>query len=138
MRGVLRQVLLSVLFGHSEESKEDGNFAIDAVCVWFVHLRIALQTLWEHHLYAKLSKCEVWLSEVVFFGHVVLATKISVDPVKIEIVLRWEEPTTTIVFWNCPDIIGVYTWFLFFGGHSHTADKEGGALMWTHSCEKSF
>ena len=31
------------------------------------HLRIILQTLWEHRLYAKLSKCKFWLDSVVFF-----------------------------------------------------------------------
>src|SRR3954463_13231406 len=35
------------------------------------HLRIALQTLREHRLYAKFSKCEFWLPEVKFLGHVV-------------------------------------------------------------------
>ena len=35
------------------------------------HLRIVLQALREHKLYAKLSKCEFWLSEVTFFGHVI-------------------------------------------------------------------
>ena len=34
------------------------------------HLRLALQTLREHQLYAKFSKCEFWLSEVRFLGHV--------------------------------------------------------------------
>ena len=35
------------------------------------HLRIVLQTLREHQLYAKLKNCEFWLEEVMFFGHVV-------------------------------------------------------------------
>ena len=33
------------------------------------HLRIILQTLWEHRLYAKLSKCPFWLDNVAFLGH---------------------------------------------------------------------
>ena len=35
------------------------------------HLRIILQLLRDHQLYAKLSKCEFWLAEVCFLGHVV-------------------------------------------------------------------
>ena len=35
------------------------------------HLRIVLQTLREQQLYAKLSKCEFWLKEVSFLGHVI-------------------------------------------------------------------
>ena len=54
------------------------------------HLRTALLTLRNHHLYVKLSKCKFWLSEVVFLGHVVSAAGIAVDPAKVEAVLRWE------------------------------------------------
>ena len=32
------------------------------------HLKIILQTLREHRLYTKLSKCQFWLDSVVFFG----------------------------------------------------------------------
>ena len=35
------------------------------------HLRIVLQILRDHQLYAKFSKCEFWLAEVRFLGHVV-------------------------------------------------------------------
>lgn len=35
------------------------------------HLQIAMQTLHEHQLYAKLSRCKFWLFEVAFFGLVV-------------------------------------------------------------------
>ena len=37
------------------------------------HLRIVLQLLRDHQLYAKFSKFEFWLTEVRFLGHVVLA-----------------------------------------------------------------
>ena len=36
------------------------------------HLRLVLQKLREHKLYAKRSKCEFWLKEVSFLGHVCL------------------------------------------------------------------
>ena len=55
------------------------------------HLRIVLSTLREHKLYAKLSKCEFWLSQVKFLGHVVSAEGIAVDPAKVEAVLNWEQ-----------------------------------------------
>ena len=44
------------------------------------HLRIVLQLLRDHQLYAKFSKCEFWLTEVRFMGHVVSASGVSVDP----------------------------------------------------------
>ncbi|XP_038896498.1 probable serine/threonine-protein kinase pXi [Benincasa hispida] len=58
------------------------------------HLRILLQTLREKKLYAKFSKCGFWLNQIVFLGHVVSAVGVSVDPQKIEIIVKWERPTS--------------------------------------------
>ena len=44
------------------------------------HLRIVLQLLRDHQLYAKFIKCEFWLTEVRFLGHVVSASSVLVDP----------------------------------------------------------
>ena len=44
------------------------------------HLRVVLQVLRGHQLYSKFNKCEFWLSEVKFLGHVVSASGVSVDP----------------------------------------------------------
>jgi hypothetical protein len=46
--------------------------------------------------YAKLDKCEFWLTEVVFLGHVMSVEGILVDPRKVEVVLNWERPTNVI------------------------------------------
>ena len=54
------------------------------------HLRIVLQLLRDHQLYTKFSKCEFWLAEVRFLGHVVSASRVSVDPEKVEEVMSWE------------------------------------------------
>ena len=56
------------------------------------HLRIVLQTLQDRKLYAKLSKCEFWLEEVSFLGHVISKGGIVVDPAKVEAVMSWESP----------------------------------------------
>ena len=72
---------------------------IDDILVYFKneeeheqHLRIVLQTLREKQLYAKLSKCEFWLKEVFFLGHIVFAEGIEVDPAKIKAILNWKPP----------------------------------------------
>ena len=44
----------------------------------------------ENKLFAKLSKCEFFLKEVSFLGHIVYAEGIRVDPVKIEAVMNWK------------------------------------------------
>ena len=54
------------------------------------HLRIVLQLLRDHQLYAKFSKCEFWITEVRFLGHVVSASGVSVDPEKVEAMMSWE------------------------------------------------
>ena len=51
------------------------------------HIHTVLQTLREHHLYAKFSKCEFWLPEVKFLGNVVSSDSVFVDPSKIEVVM---------------------------------------------------
>jgi len=57
-------------------------------------------TLREHRLYAKLSKCEFWLKEVIFLGHVISAERISVDPRKVEAVLKWKRPINVTEIYN--------------------------------------
>ena len=54
------------------------------------HLRIVLQTLRERQLYAKFLKCEFWLNEVVFLGHVVSGNGIFFYPKKVEAIMNWE------------------------------------------------
>ena len=56
------------------------------------HLRIVLQSLREQQLYAKFSKCEFWLTKVRFLGPVVLASRVFVEPKKVEAVMSWERP----------------------------------------------
>ena len=52
------------------------------------HLRKVLVILRTQRLYAKFSKCEFWLSEVAFLGHVVSSRGITIDPAKIEEVMK--------------------------------------------------
>jgi hypothetical protein len=54
------------------------------------HLRIILQRLRGHQLYAKFSKCAVWLKEVPFLNHVTSTEGIAVDPSKAQEVLDWK------------------------------------------------
>jgi hypothetical protein len=58
------------------------------------HLRTVLQTLREHQLYARFSKCEFWLDKVLFLGHVINKEGIAVNPEKIEAVMNWNSPTS--------------------------------------------
>lgn len=53
-----------------------------------------LELLRKEKLYAKFSKCEFWLREVHFLGHVFNENGIHVDPSKIEAVKNWKAPTS--------------------------------------------
>nr|CAE02838.3 OSJNBa0014F04.4 [Oryza sativa Japonica Group] len=58
------------------------------------HLRLVLEKLQEHQLYAKFSKCDFWVSEVKFLGHVITAQGVAVDPSNVESVTKWTPPKT--------------------------------------------
>jgi hypothetical protein len=51
------------------------------------HLRLVLQKLRGHKLYAKLSKCEFWLMQIAFLGHIISKGGISMNPSKVQDVL---------------------------------------------------
>ncbi|KAL2237892.1 UNVERIFIED_CONTAM: Transposon Ty3-G Gag-Pol polyprotein [Sesamum indicum] len=51
------------------------------------HLRIVLQILKEKELYAKLRKCEFWVNQVVFLGHVVSGDGVIPDSSKVKAIM---------------------------------------------------
>jgi hypothetical protein len=80
-----------------------GVFFIDDILVFSKteeehenHLRLVLEKLRSNKLYAKFSKCEFWLTNVAFLGHVISARGVSVDPGKVKDVLNWMPPTTAL------------------------------------------
>jgi len=56
-----------------------------------LHLRQVLKVLKEKQLFANLSKCEFWLEEVKFLGHVISKEGLAIDPSKVEVVVAWEQ-----------------------------------------------
>nr|GEY14211.1 putative reverse transcriptase domain-containing protein [Tanacetum cinerariifolium] len=58
------------------------------------HLGLVLEFLKKEKLYAKFSKCEFWLQEVKFLGHVINGDGIHVDPSKIKFLKNWKAPRT--------------------------------------------
>ncbi|KAI3470676.1 hypothetical protein Pfo_027339 [Paulownia fortunei] len=72
------------------------------------HLKIVLQVLKEKQLYAKFKKCEFWLEQVVFLGHVVSKDGISIDPSKVEAVIKWPTPTNVSEVRSFLGLVGYY------------------------------
>ena len=72
------------------------------------HLRIALRILKQNQLYAKFTKCEFWLENVHFLGHVVSKEGISIDPAKIEAVSKWPAPKNVTEVCSFLGLVGYY------------------------------
>jgi hypothetical protein len=88
-----------LVYSRSEEEHEE-------------HLRLALQKLREHKLYAKLSKCEFWMKQVAFLGHVISKGGISVDPGKVQDVLSWNAPMSVGNIRSFLGLAGYYRRFI--------------------------
>ena len=106
------------------------------------HLRIVLQLLRDHQLYAKFSKCEFWFAEVGFLGHVVSASGVSVDPGKVEAVMSWERPTSIFETRSFLGFAGYYMRFIedfsrLAAPMTRLTWKEV-KYVWDDSCERAF
>jgi hypothetical protein len=53
-----------------------------------------LERLRREKLYAKLEKCEFWLDNVSFFGHIISGKGVAIDPEKVKAVVEWTRPTS--------------------------------------------
>jgi hypothetical protein len=63
-------------------------------------------------LYAKFSKCEFWIKEVQFLGHVVSPEGIMVDPSKLKVVMDWKPPMTMSKVRSFLGLTGYYRRFI--------------------------
>jgi hypothetical protein len=77
-----------------------------------VHLRLVLEKLRVHQLYAKFGKCEFWITKVAFLGHVITAGGVSVDPGKVKDVLNWMPPTNVSGIQSFLRLAGYYRHFI--------------------------
>ncbi|GJX63215.1 putative reverse transcriptase domain-containing protein [Tanacetum coccineum] len=76
------------------------------------HLKTILDLLKKEKLYAKFSKCEFWLQEVQFLGHVVNRDGIHVDPSKVESVKNWKTPESSTEIRSFLGLAGYYRRFI--------------------------
>jgi len=63
-----------------------------------IHVRMVLDTLRHHQLYAKASKCQFGRSSVAFLGHVISEHGVAVDPRKLSAIREWARPE------SCSDV----------------------------------
>ena len=106
------------------------------------HLGIVLQLLRDHQLYAKLSKCEFWLTEVRFWGHIMSASGVSIDPEKVEAVISWERPKSVFEIRRFLGLAGYYRRFIEdfsrLAAPMIKLTRKEVKFEWNDRCEKAF
>src|SRR3954466_10865230 len=96
----------------------------------------------EHRLYAKFSKCEFWIPEVVYLGHVISAKGIDVNPKRVQAVLDWTPPKSGK---SVRSFLGLANYCRrFVENFSKVAKpltellKKDKKFQWTPKCKESF
>jgi hypothetical protein len=106
------------------------------------HLRIVLQRLRDHKLYAKFCKCEFWLNSVKFLGHTISKEGISVDPSKVQEVMDWKPPKLVHQNRSFLGLAGYYRRFI--PDFSRIAKpmtellKKDVKFVWSEKCDQAF
>ena len=106
------------------------------------HLKLVLQTLREHKLYAKFSKCEFFQDKIQYLGHVITKEGISVDPDKIKAINDWPVPKDITGIRSFMGIMGYYRRFIEgFSRISYpitSLQKKGTKFIWSNKCQERF
>jgi hypothetical protein len=118
-----------LVYSHNEEEHDD-------------HLRMVLQRLRDCQLYAKLRKCESWISEVLFLGQIINRDGLAMDPKKVADILEWKAPRDVR---GIKSFIGIARYYrCFIEGFSKIARPMTALLAknvefkWTPKCQVSF
>ena len=118
-----------LIYSQSEEENED-------------HFRVVLHLLRDHQLYAKFSKCEFWLTEVGFLGHVVSASGMSMDPEKVEAVMSWDRLKSVFEIRCFLGLVGYYRRFIEdfsrLAAPMTRLTRMEVKFEWSDLCEKAF
>jgi hypothetical protein len=101
-----------------------------------------LQRLRDHQLYVKFSKCEFWINEVSFLGHVISSEGIAVDPSKVRDILEWEPPKSVHQVRSFLGLLRYYRRFILnFSKISKPITellKKGTKYVWSKECVEAF
>jgi hypothetical protein len=106
------------------------------------HLRMVLEKLRANQLDTKFSKCEFWLTQVAFLGHVISAGGVSVDPGKVRDVLNWMPPTNVSEIRSFLGLASYYRRFIqdfsmIAKPMTRLLEKDK-VFKWTLDCQASF
>ncbi len=140
LRGLLDHICIAymddiLIFSQDEEEHEK-------------HMLLVLERLEKYSLYAKLSKCKFFQSEVDFLGYRVGVDGVSMDPSRVQAIQEWPVPKS---FRDIQVFLGFANFYRgFIYRYSHVvapitdlligmkAGKKTGPFEWTDSADKAF
>jgi hypothetical protein len=77
------------------------------------HLRMVFETLVQHKLFAKQSKCKFASREIEYLGHIVSDQGVHADPSKVESMIKWPRPNTLKSLRGFLGLTGYYRRFIW-------------------------
>jgi hypothetical protein len=106
------------------------------------HLKIVMEKLHDERLFAKFKKCEFWLEEVSFLGHVVNKDGLAMDSGKVQALVDWERPTSEREIRSFLGLAGYYKRFIegfsSLLGPLTALTRKNAPFVWCDKCEASF
>jgi hypothetical protein len=106
------------------------------------HVRMVLQVLREHQLYAKLIKCLFYQNKIHYLGHIISEEGIVMDPEKIEAIKGWKTTKNVIEVKYFRGLASYYRRFIVgFSRIAHPItflQRKGNKFQWMEECERSF
>jgi hypothetical protein len=76
------------------------------------HLRLVLQTLRNHQLYAKMSKCSFAQDNISYLGHIISRNGVATDAEKTQAMLAWPSPASATELRGFLGLTGYYRKFV--------------------------
>jgi hypothetical protein len=77
-----------------------------------IHLAQVFEILRNNQLFAKLTKCEFAQEKIEYLGHIISSTGVSTDPMKIQAICNWPEPTGVTQLRGFLGLTGYYRRFI--------------------------
>ncbi|KAJ1691085.1 hypothetical protein LUZ63_015240 [Rhynchospora breviuscula] len=105
------------------------------------HLKLALETLRQHQLFAKRSKCEFGAKSLEYLGHEISSKGVATDPKKIEAMVNWSTPKTVREMRGFLCLTGYYRRFVkgySVIAKSPTTQLKKNAFGWNKEAEAAF
>jgi hypothetical protein len=124
-------VFLDEILVYSKNSEENEE-----------HLRMVLQLLREHQLYANINKYNLFQEEIWYLGHVIATKGVIVDSEKIKEIMDWTIPRNMKKVRSFTGLDGYY--MMFIKGFSNIGNpinsllRKGKRFIWSPKCEDSF